>query len=424
VGLRRGKAGAMTVTAPESNLTPGPGQAPAGRPASQPLAPGRADLWRRWRGPVALVAVVLLGGIVIALLKPGAMITGYADPAGTGPQGAHALADILAKRGTTVVRVITPAAASAAAAGAAAKAGSGGVTLVITSPGLLTAQQLARLAQVPGDRVLVGPDRAALAALAPAVRLRGAAPVRVLSPGCRLTAARLAGRADTGGLRLALGAHHGAAALCYPGHGSASLVRYSSAGRVITVLGTGNPLTNGSLAREGNAALALNLLGARSRVVWLVPGLGLARAPASGQKSLTQLIPLPAYLVVIQLCIAVVLAALWRARRLGPLVAERLPVVVRASETVEGHARLYQSRRARDRAAAALRAATLARVRPALGLAPDAGPGEIVQALSARSGGAAARTEAMLFGPAPGDDAALVALADDLDALEREVRTP
>ena len=89
-------------------------------------------------------------------------------------------------------------------------------------------------------------------------------------------------------------------------------MRYSSAGRVITVLGTGNPLTNGSLARQGNAALALNLLGTRSRVVWLVPGLGLAGA-AGGQKSLTQLIPLPAYLVVIQLCIAVVLAALWRA---------------------------------------------------------------------------------------------------------------
>ena len=37
-----------------------------------------------------------------------------------------------------------------AAAKAAAKAGSGGVTLVITGPGLLTAQQLARLARVPG----------------------------------------------------------------------------------------------------------------------------------------------------------------------------------------------------------------------------------------------------------------------------------
>ena len=404
----------MTVAAPPSPPTPGPAAPPA--PAARPLTPGPADLWRRWRGPLALVAVILLGGIVIALLQPGPMVTGYADPAGTGATGTHALADILAKRGTTVVRVTTLAAAESAAA----RAGRGGATLVITSPRLLTASQLARLARVPGDRVLVGPDRAALAALAPAVRLRGSAAVRVLAPGCRLTAARLAGRADLGGLRLGLGAHDGAAALCYRTHGSASLVRYSSAGRVITVLGTGNPLTNGSLARQGNAALALNLLGTRSRVIWLVPGLRLA----GGQKSLTQLIPLPAYLVVIQLCIAVVLAALWRARRLGPLVAERLPVVVRASETVEGHARLYQSRRARDRSAAALRAAMLARVRPALGLAPDAGPGEIVPALSARSGGGAARIEAMLFGPAPGDDAALVVLAHDLDALEREVRTP
>ncbi|MPY64742.1 DUF4350 domain-containing protein, partial [Streptomyces spongiae] len=31
---------------------------------------------------------------------------------------------------------------------------------------------------------------------------------------------------------------------------------------------------------------------------------------------------------------------------------------------------------------------------------------------------------ALLFGPPPGDDAALIALADQLDALEREVRRP
>jgi len=357
---------------------------------------------------------------VIAVLRPGARITGYADPAGTDAAGAHALADILSRHGTKVSRVTSPAAARTAAAGA----GPGGVTLVVTSPQLLTTAQLAGLARVPGDRVLVGPDRAALAALAPAVRLRGTAPVRALRPGCGLAAARLAGSAGLGGLRLGLRPHSGAAALCYRTGGSASLVRYTAAGRVITVLGTGNPLTNGSLARLGNAALALNLLGARPRVVWLVPGPGLpGGAPAGGRKSLNQLLPLPVYLVAIQLGLAAVLAALWRARRLGPLVPEPLPVVVRASETVEGHARLYQSRRARGRAAAALRAAMLARTGPALGLAPDAGPGQVVQAVSARSGSDPERIGAMLFGPAPGDDAALVALADDLDALEREVRT-
>jgi hypothetical protein len=399
-----------------------------------------------WRVPLAIVALILLGGTVIALLQPGVVVTGYLDPAGTGTTGAHAITDILTDRGDTVIRAITPAAAAAAAREAAARgaatgrAGPGGVTLVVTSPALLTAAQLNGLARVPADRVLIGPDRAALSALAPGVELLGTAPVQALSPGCGLTVARLAGSADTGGLRLAVRAtprpkrrraRRGAAsqaALCYPTGGAASLVRYTAAGRLITVLGSGNALTNGSLADLGNAALAVNLLGTHSRIVWLVPGPGLpgrvpgGGAPANGQRSLLRLIPLPAYLVTIQLGIAVLLAALWRARRLGPLVPEPLPVVVRASETVEGHAGLYRSRRARGRAAAALRTAMLRRTLPALGLAPDTGAAEVAAAFSARSGSGQARIEAMLFGPVPGDDAALVVLADDLDALEREVR--
>jgi Domain of unknown function (DUF4350) len=388
---------------------------------SRPDSPTAADLWRRWRVPLGLVALILLGGTVIALLKPTAVITGYLDPAGTDAPGARALADILSDRGDKVVRVVTPAAAAAAAAGP------GGVTLVITSPRLLSAQQLASLARIAADRVLVGPDQAALAALAPEVRLAGAAPVQALWPGCGLAAAQLAGDADLGGLRLVLRSAAralGRQELCYPTGGSPSLVRYTAPGRVITVLGSGNALTNGSLAQLGNASLAINLLGGRSRIVWLVPELALPGGALPGRpKSLLSLIPLPAYLVAIQLGVAAVLAALWRARRLGPLVAERLPVVVRASETAEGHAGLYRSRRARGRAAAALRAAMLARTLPALGLAPDARPGEVISAVSARSGSGGKAIEAMLFGPAPRDDAALVALADDLDALEREVRS-
>jgi hypothetical protein len=409
--------------------------------------------------PVALVALVLLGGIVIALLQPTPVITGYLDPAGTDTTGAHAITDLLSNRGDTVIRAITPSAAEAAAG----QGGPGPVTLVITSPGLLTARQLADLARVPANRVLIGPDQAALSALAPGVGLAGTALVQALAPGCDLTAARLAGNADLGGARLTVRqappprvrrarrtrrsrnrttgttgttgtgraistTGRGGAALCYPTGGAPSLVRYTAAGRVITVLGSGNALTNGSLAQVGNAALALNLFGTRSRIVWLVPGPGLLSspsggAPENGQRSLLSLIPLPAYLVTLQLGIAVVLTALWRARRLGPLVPEPLPVVVRASETVEGHAGLYRSRHARGRAAAALRTAMLARTLPALGLAPQAQPVEVVAAFSARSGSAPARIEAMLFGPVPGDDAALVALADDLDTLEKEVRT-
>ena len=85
---------------------------------------------------------------------------------------------------------------------------------------------------------------------------------------------------------------------------------------------------------------------------------------------LSDLVPAQRQWIVVQLCLVVLLLALWKGRRLGPLVAEQLPVVVRASETVEGRGRLYRSRRAGDRAADALRTATLQRMMPRLGLGP------------------------------------------------------
>jgi hypothetical protein len=119
----------------------------------------------------------------------------------------------------------------------------------------------------------------------------------------------------------------------------------------------------------------------------------------------------------------VVLTALWRMRRLGPLIPEPLPVVVRACETVEGHGRLYRSRRARDRAAAALRGAALGRITIRLGLPRDAPPDVACQELASRTGREADEIRAILFGPVPRDDAALVQLTTDLDALEGQVLT-
>ena len=115
------------------------------------------------------------------------------------------------------------------------------------------------------------------------------------------------------------------------------------------------------------------------------------------------------------------LVALWKARRLGPLVAENLPVVVRASETVEGRGRLYRSRRARDRAAAALRTATLQRLAPRLGLSSQATPSAVVGAVVARTGGDPVTVHHTLFGPPPSTDTDLVDLAHALDDIERQV---
>ena len=142
---------------------------------------------RRWLGPVAVVALILLAGVLIALLRPAPATAGYLDPGNPKAQGTRALADLLGQRGQQVTRVATAAAAQAATRG-------GPATLVITSPYLLTARQLATLVHGPASLVVVEPDSAALSALArspqpgPPARVAGAAEVQPGQPG--LLAAR------------------------------------------------------------------------------------------------------------------------------------------------------------------------------------------------------------------------------------------
>jgi uncharacterized protein DUF4350 len=363
------------------------------------------------------VALILIGGAVIALLQAGPPVAGPLDPNDTGPQGTHALAALLTQRGQTLSRATTVAAVTDQVRG-------GGATLVVTGPGLLSRQQLAALARVRADLVLVAPGQAALAALAPGVSVAGQAPVFSTPPRCGLPGAVLAGSAYLGGQELSTAVP--GAWRCYPTRapaGFSSLIRYTAAGRVITVLGTGTALTNQHLASDGNAALGLNLLSGAPRVVWLTPAPLPAAAAPAGPRSLTSLVPRPAYLVVAELGIALLLAAAWRMRRFGPLVTEPLPVAVRASETVEGHARLYRARRARDRAAAALRAATLARITTRAGLPRAASPEAVCHELAARTGRDPDEVAGILFGPVPRDDGALVALATELDSLEGQVLT-
>jgi hypothetical protein len=101
-------------------------------------------------------------------------------------------------------------------------------------------------------------------------------------------------------------------------------------------------------------------------------------------------------------------------------VPERLPVVVRAAETTEGHGRLYRARRSRDSAAAALREAALRRILPLLGLAPDSAQDVVSAAVAQRTGESLDDVITTVAGGPPADDAALVRLADRLDELERK----
>ena len=104
-------------------------------------------------------------------------------------------------------------------------------------------------------------------------------------------------------------------------------------------------------------------------MVWYLPSLSDTSATdADDERSFFDLLPSGWLWGTLQLFIAAALAALWRARRLGPLVPEKLPVAIRASETVEGRARLYRKANARDRAATALRSTTRTRLAPLVGV--------------------------------------------------------
>jgi uncharacterized protein DUF4350 len=374
-------------------------------------------LWHAARAPLAVVLVVTVAAIGLVLARSGEQ-SGYLDPGAPSDGGSLAVTQLLRHHGVTVRTVRTT--------DAAVRASDPESTLLVAVPDLLTRAQLARLAATDASMVLVQPGQPALDALAPGVRAVGSGEVREHEPACDLPAAERAGPADTGGSLFTAGSAAGdAVTLCYPVGGSASLLQVSRSGRLRTVLGSGELLTNDRLATAGNASLALSLLGRQSTVVWYLPDpADVAAGPQDD--SLISLLPAGWRWAAGQLFVGVLLLAAWRARRLGPVVAEPLPVAVRASETVEGRARLYQRARAHKRAADELRAASLRAMAPIVGAGSSARttPQHVVAAVAARTGRPEAEVGSLLYGPPPVDDAALVRLADDLDTLDRQVRRP
>ncbi|MEU9593284.1 DUF4350 domain-containing protein [Streptomyces sp. NPDC048193] len=393
-------------------------------------SPTARRLWTRARGITLALVLLLAGAVAIAAVRSDAR-HGELDPRSADPYGSRAVAELLADRGVST-RVVTTLDDARAATGP-------DTTLLVAVPDLLTERQQTELHSATsgsgGRTVLVAPHGSSVERLAPGVTADPALSFdSTLSPACELPAARRAGTADTGGIRYT--STDLAADVCYPSERLATLLRIpetttasgeateAAPGDTI-VLGARDILYNKRLDEHGNASLALQLLGSRTHLVWYLPSLSDATAP-DDERGFFDLLPSGWLWGTLQLLIAAALAALWRARRLGPLVPEELPVAIRASETTEGRARLYRKADARDRAADALRSATRTRLAPLVGVpvsqahAPEA----LLPALSAHLHGDGQSLHTLLHGPPPRDDAALIALADQLDALEREVRRP
>lgn len=390
---------------------------------STSASPTARQVWTRARGIVLALVLLLVAAVAIAAIRSTERHGGL-DLRSADPYGSRAVAELLADRGVDT-RVVTTLDEARTAAGP-------DTTLLIAVPDLLTHRQQTQLhsatADSEGRTLLVAPGSWSVERLAPGVVADPATSLdSTLSPDCALPAAQRAGTADTGGIRYTVtvpGYDE-----CYPSERLPTLVRVPAAsgdGDTV-VLGAPDILYNDTLDEQGNASLALQLLGSRPHLVWYLPSLSDPSATdPDEEKDFLDLLPSGWLWGTLQLFFAAALAALWRARRLGPLVPEKLPVAIRASETVEGRARLYRKANARDRAATALRSTTRTRLAPFVGVpvtqahAPEA----LLPALSAHlhGDGDGQSLHSLLFGPPPSDDAALISLADQLDALEREVR--
>ncbi|MEV0796554.1 DUF4350 domain-containing protein [Kribbella sp. NPDC050281] len=370
------------------------------------------ESWRALRTPLLVTGVIVLAAIVV-LIATTARTSGPFSPDSTEPEGARALATLLGNHGVKVTGTDV--------LDDAVQAGSG-KTLLIGPEGQLDRDDWQRIADAGWSHViLIRPGTRALEILAPGVEDNG----QILSsdsrePDCDLPAAVKAGTVTVGGSTYS--APDGAQA-CYGDGINNTVIRVESNGRIVDVVGTTRTFTNEQLAEEGNAALALNLIGTDRELTWYLPQWE-SSGFADDDEDSPPLVPPDIRYIGWALAFAVLVVALWRGRRLGPVVAERLPVIVHAAETTEGRARLYRRSRARDRAAAALRESALGKLHKAHGIPRRADPSAVVATVAARTGRDPAMLYELLYGLPPLSDAALMSLSHELDVLTQEVRHP
>lgn len=371
---------------------------------------------------LALIAVIVaVSGI---LLTGGRNHSGAVlDPSSAAPTGGKALAQVLRGHGVDV-----RGASSLEEVRDGADSGADTTVLVFDGAGNLPASAYDELSAVAKTIVIVEPTFQTIREVAPGARASGE-PTGVVAAGCAVPAAEKAERIDPRATANTRGAtvpgtfrvQDDGVACFADGSGAASLVRTMFKGSTLYLVGSAPLLMNEGVERNGNAALALNLLGQDRTLVWYLPGL--SDRPVTGPPDLAALTPGWVTPVLLLLVLVFVAAAVWRGRRFGPLVVENLPVVVRAGETREGRARLYQRSSARLRAADALRIGTIGRLAALAGLPRTATTTEVADAVAALVGHDRQRVRGLLVDDLPTTDAELIALSDHLAELERATAT-
>jgi hypothetical protein len=208
---------------------------------------------------------------------------------------------------------------------------------------------------------------------------------------------------------------------CFPvGEDGAWLVVRTEGRGTVVALGAPDPFTNGQLDRADNAVLAAALLAPSpgDRLV-IVP----RPAVGGGDTTLVDLVPPRIWRGLLLLLVAAGLGVLWRGRRLGPPVADRLPPVVPAAELARSVADLLQRAGSRDGAARQLRADARRDVGARLGAPIGTDPTALVELLAARTGVDRATAGTALLDTPVTDDRELVAIARAVRRARLEARS-
>lgn len=365
------------------------------------------------------LGVLLLFALLVAL-TPTEGDSSSLDPSGRGPAGARALVEVLRAHGVEVVIARNAAEVTAAMAGRDAAR----TTVAFGDPTFLRGSAVTQMAEATRSA-------ASWVVLLPRTDLLDALDLDVTSGFRGVIASPLAAchsrvvRQDD-----VVDEALPAAEISVPSQATACFANGETAGWVelpdaesrpaTTIVGIGDAFSNRRITAASHAGLAVRALGQHPTLLWVHADV--TALPPQDDEALVW----PSWLGPVGgvLLAAFVALALARGRRLGPLVPEALPVVVRAAETTASRGRLYHRARDRERAATALRAATRARVATRLGAGRDVAGPELATLAAAASGLDGATISQLLNGPTPGTDAELVTLATALADLEERVRRP
>ncbi|WP_309103272.1 DUF4350 domain-containing protein [Microbacterium sp.] len=374
-------------------------------PSTVERDPGRMRRVGGWALVAILVVAVALVALRVSATAPDAH--GGMDPEGRGDTGTLALAEILRDQGVEVETFRSR--------HEARRALGDDTTLVMTNPYTLSDEAVAELIE-PAERVVF------LSTGTHLLRELGIGEAAAGSAASVSADCAAAEFAEVGSIRpdRLFTPADGVEACFGDADGAAVLIDDRGERWQAVVEGT-KLFSNAYLAENGNAALALALLGQTERVVWYVPTFGDSDREVDQPETLGSLTPGWVTPAILLLMIAGIAAAVWRGQRFGPLVAETLPVTVRASETMHGRARLTAKAADSAHAAAALRDGSQRRLARRLGLAAHARVDEVADAAADRLRVPRGSLQELLGGPLPSDDDGLIDLARRLGELEAAV---